>query len=388
MCSSQDDACLGIHARTTDTPKSVTRKFRYLPLTAPLRTRYQYCNVMYVAAVHLIETLTETPIDEFLREKIWKPLGMHNTYFGNDDVGQNGLLDQLAKGYGWRSKDSFLREIRWPIQPEAAGAGEIISNVEDMAIYIRAMIRKNGPISKEGHEELIKPRTITNEKTIPFQSDELYALGWSTWSYHGEKVVGHDGSTNGFQSSMLYLPRIEWGIVILSNSEDVYIPKQKIMYAMIDDRLGIPMEKRFDWDKFAEEEEADDAPETKEEIYPHLPDPIIAPTLPLEKYVGNYKNDGYGILPVIFEDGKLKADGSDRTWRFILELEHASGEFFVANGLNIETLQEFKMRAAFRIDENGEARWLGVAFVEEMGGDAISFERMDYNASNHRHSTC
>jgi hypothetical protein len=331
---------------------------------------------MYVAAVHLVETLTGMPIDEFLRQKIWEPLGMRSTYFGNDDVRQRGFLNELAKGYGWREKESVLREIPWPIQPEAAGAGEIISNVEDMALYVRAMIRKDGPISEEGHEQLIKPRTITGDKPIPFQSDELYALGWSTWSYHGEKIVGHDGATNGFQSSMLYLPRLEWGLVILANSEDAYTPKQKIIYTMIDDLLGIPMENRFDWDKSAEEEDEEDKSKTKEDLYPNLPDPIIPPTLTFEKYAGKYKNNGYGILPVNFEDGKLKADGSDRTWRFILELEHASGEFFVANGLNIETLQDYKLKAQFRIAENGEAGEFGVALVEEMEGDFIWFKRM------------
>lgn len=300
---------------------------------------------------------------------------MNNTYFGNDDVEKRGVLHQLAKGYGWRDKDSSFREIPWPIQPEAAGAGEIISNVEDVALYIRAMMRKNGPISENGHEELVKPRTITGCKMIPFQSDELYALGWETKTYHGETIIGHDGATNGFQSSMLYLPRLEWGIVILTNSEDAYFPKEKIIYSMIDDLLGIPTEKRFDWDKLAKEEEEEDKPKTKEDFYPNLPDPILPITSPLEKYAGKYKHAGYGVLPVVLEDGKLKADGSDRTWRFILELEHASGEFFVGNQVNIETLSEYQMKAQFTITDNGEVGWFGVKFVEEMH-DFIWFERM------------
>lgn len=332
---------------------------------------------MYVAAVHLVETLTAMSIEDFLREKIWRPLGMNNTYFGNDEVGERGALGQLAKGYGWREKESTLGEIPWPIQPEAAGAGEIISNVEDMALYIRAKIRKNGPISEEGHEQLIKPRTITGEKTMMFESEVLYALGWERKTYHGEEVIGHDGSTNGFQSSMLYLPRLEWGVVILSNSEDVYLPKQKIIYAMIDDLLDIPMGKRFDWDGSAEVDDEQEKPKTKEELYFNLPDAIISPTLPLEKYEGRYKNDGYGILPVKLKDGRLQANGSDRTWRFTLDLEHASGEFFVANALNLETLQEYNMKAQFRIAENGEVGEFGVAFVEQMNGDLIWFKRME-----------
>lgn len=60
-------------------PRDVVRALRYLPLTAEPRTKYQYCNMMYVAASHVIETITGVWLGDFLRERIWEPLGMRST---------------------------------------------------------------------------------------------------------------------------------------------------------------------------------------------------------------------------------------------------------------------------------------------------------------------
>jgi CubicO group peptidase (beta-lactamase class C family) len=61
------------------TPRDLVRSLRYLPLTAEPRTRFQYCNMMFVVISHVIETLESTWLGDFLRKRIWKPLGMTST---------------------------------------------------------------------------------------------------------------------------------------------------------------------------------------------------------------------------------------------------------------------------------------------------------------------
>lgn len=39
----------------------------------------RYCNMMYVVAGHVIETLTGGSLEMFLKERIWQPLGMKST---------------------------------------------------------------------------------------------------------------------------------------------------------------------------------------------------------------------------------------------------------------------------------------------------------------------
>jgi CubicO group peptidase (beta-lactamase class C family) len=59
--------------------KDTVRDLRYLALTAEPRTKFQYCNLMFVAASHVVESLTGQWLGEFLRQRIWEPLGMKST---------------------------------------------------------------------------------------------------------------------------------------------------------------------------------------------------------------------------------------------------------------------------------------------------------------------
>lgn len=365
---------MGVYAKEPDIPKTVTRKLRHLPLSRPLRAKYQYSNIMYVVAVHIVETLTRDWFGDFLHQKLWEPLGMNDTYFGLEDVKDQGAIDQLAKGYRWDEQKSTYAEVPWPVQPEGAGAGEVKSTALDYAAFIRCMIGKTGPISENGHEELVKPRTITGDEPKPFHSHALYALGWEIETYHGETIIGHDGSTNGFQCKMLYLARLEWGIVIFGNSNTAGRAEELICLALVDDLLDVPVKKRFDWEKHWKDEDEEPECKKKEDFYPNLPETPIPLTLPLSSYAGSYKHDGYGTLVVEHKDGVLHIDATDRTWRFTLSLEHVSGEFFTADLLDVDTLDKERLKAQFRIDAGGMVSEFGIDFVEELE-DLIWFQR-------------
>jgi CubicO group peptidase (beta-lactamase class C family) len=59
--------------------KDGVRSLRNLPLTAGLRTTFQYCNLMFVVASHVVETLTGVWLGDVLKERIWEALGMKST---------------------------------------------------------------------------------------------------------------------------------------------------------------------------------------------------------------------------------------------------------------------------------------------------------------------
>lgn len=57
----------------------MVRSLRYLPLTKGLRERYQYCNVMFVVVSYVVERVSGMWLGDFLRERVWEPLGMKST---------------------------------------------------------------------------------------------------------------------------------------------------------------------------------------------------------------------------------------------------------------------------------------------------------------------
>ncbi|TVY83976.1 Protein flp [Lachnellula suecica] len=370
-----DDACFGIFGENPDTPKSVTRKLRHLPLNKPLRTTYQYSNMMYVAASHAVETVTGRSLGSFLREKLWEPLGMSNTYFGMSDLEHHLKISDLAHGYHWVENEDKYIEVPWLEQPEGSGAGEMISNVHDFAKFLRAMIFKAGPISEEGHNELVKPRTIIHEDTKPFSCPPLYALGWEINTFHGELVIGHDGSIQGFGSKMLYIPRLEWGVVAFGNTETAYTAHKKICGELIDDLLNIPAENRFDWNEHLAKEMDEPECKTVEEIYPDLPEKKLPLTLSLDAYTGTYEHEGYGRFVVELKDDKLVIDAMDRTWRSILTFVHVSGEFFVVEMLDWATKEIDRFKAEFQIGADGQAAKMGIALIDDIDDELIWFQK-------------
>ncbi|KAH7364466.1 putative penicillin-binding protein [Rhexocercosporidium sp. MPI-PUGE-AT-0058] len=370
-----DDACYGIDAKVPDTPKSVTRKLRHIPLSQPLRTTFQYSNVMFTVAAHLIERLSGQYLGDFLRQKIWEPLNMVNTFYGGDELEKRQRTQDMAIGYGYDAKAQEYFTIPWPVQPEGSGAGEMISNVLDYAKFLKCMINKTGPISEKGHEELVKPRIVTDDELKPFMSHTCYALGWEMFSYHGELIIGHSGAVNGFSSKMIFIPRLKWGFVSFTNSDNGYQVQQKICWSLFYELVKVPLEKHFDWDGDFQEWQDKDHPKTKEELYPNLPEKPLPTSLELSAYAGEYYHPGYESHVVELKDGKLQVDGMDRTVRYNLTLIHATGEFFVAEIFFVDERNPYNARAEFRIGPDGDVKSFGVDYIEALEGEKIWFER-------------
>ena len=46
-----------------------------------------------------------------------------------------------------------------------------------------------------------------------------YALGWRDYSYHGHRLIGHQGAVRGYRATVLFDPVRRTGIAMLWNSQ-------------------------------------------------------------------------------------------------------------------------------------------------------------------------
>ena len=176
------------------TVREVVRSMRYLPLTEPLRTTFQYCNLMYIMLGHVIETLTGRWLGDFLAGRIWSPLNMTSTYFSLSDTLQSGK--PFAQGYYWRTDSQTFTEVEYIDETSMEGCGAVISSVNDYSRWIRMMIERTGPITESGHQDLITPRIL--EETNPVtDSYVFYGYGWEMEMYRGYEVITHNGAETG-----------------------------------------------------------------------------------------------------------------------------------------------------------------------------------------------
>ena len=132
------------------------------------------------------------------------------------------------------------------------GAGSVISNVLDYTKWIKALINTSCPISKEGYKAMLASRSILEkgDDPLPFTGPQTYALGWITGTYQGYEFFTHGGGMEAFGAEVIFFPALKYGIVSLGNTATTSnAVEERLMWHLMDEKLDIPNEKRFDWKK-------------------------------------------------------------------------------------------------------------------------------------------
>lgn len=245
--------------KRTATLRDATRFLRYLPLNAPPRTTFQYCNQMFVVASHVIETLAGGRwMGDVLREWIWEPLGMNGTYLSLDDAlaapkkGQEGHF--LASGYSWDPTAQEYTTVPFMPIDEIGGAGGVMSTVDDYTKWLRMWLRQEAPLPVEAHRALRTPRILASPgdavdtSSLGYDFPLAYALGWFVGSYRGHRFWMHSGGMHAYGAEVFFFPDLEFGFVGLGNTAGTSNAVQlALVYEMVDDRLGVPVDQRLDW---------------------------------------------------------------------------------------------------------------------------------------------
>jgi CubicO group peptidase (beta-lactamase class C family) len=230
------------------TVKDVVRGLRHLPMIAEPRAAFYYCNSMYAALSHVLETVTGNWLGSVLKELIWDPLGMKSTYLDLEDARK--AVGQFADGYYWDEESKEFKRVDYLDVREISGAGGAFSTVLDYAKWVKCLLFETEPFSKDVHKDIKKPRSIAS--TAPGGGFEisLYSLGWQRTLYKGHVIYMHSGGMHAYGSQVCWLPDAKFGVVVFGNTATTSNAVcDMVAFRLIGDRLGIPKEDRFDFDK-------------------------------------------------------------------------------------------------------------------------------------------
>ncbi|KAJ5087564.1 hypothetical protein N7456_011180 [Penicillium angulare] len=314
--------------------RDVVRSLRHLPMDKEIRSTWQYCNAMFITVAHAIEVVTGQWLGDFLRERIWKPLGMNSTFFSLEDAQRHVASNEdtiLAKPYAWDKESAESKELPY-CEATLSGAGAIISNVLDYAKYVRSMIRRSGPLSEAGYKELMKARSFVPEMIPQFKKQVTYSLGLMAGTYHGEEAIFHHGGLDGMTSTMIFFPDRDWGVVVFSNSTG--LGREVLVWHLIDEFLGVPEEKRVDLFEMKQKsiiKKQEARSQAREKLFPSASFPGRPLSLALEEYAGTYTHPAYPDLIIsINSSGDPTLDGLlTGAFPISITLKHVSGDSFV-----------------------------------------------------------
>ncbi|NRR19868.1 cyclic peptide export ABC transporter [Brevibacillus sp. MS2.2] len=170
--------------------------------------RFLYASMNYDVLGLVIEKVTGEPFEQYVKDNVLTPIGLTHSYLFRNEAERH----EMAKGY----KIGFLgaREYQAPVYRGNTPAGYIISNSEDMAIWLKSQL---GSITNNNVSSgLINRSHQPDRSVLPNIDSSSYAAGWFVYQ-KGSGELSHGGSNPNYSSSVVIRPGEKLGVAVLTN---------------------------------------------------------------------------------------------------------------------------------------------------------------------------
>ncbi|HKW87944.1 MAG TPA: serine hydrolase [Candidatus Acidoferrales bacterium] len=334
--------------------EEIIKRVRYIKPDAGFRAKFQYQNVMYATAGFAAGESTGGTWQDFVRRRIFAPLGMAGPDFSSTDAQQ--APDHATPHI--LNDDGSVVTMPWRNIDDVAPAGSINAGVRDMTKWIAMQLNDGAAegkqiISKKNVEEMHTPQIVVPsggefQLFFPPALQLSYGMGWFIQDYRGHQILLHPGDIDGFASLVVLIPEVHTGFVILSNLDHNPV-REGLGYHLIDQFLQLPEE---DWigrfakigEKFkAAGKKADAAWDGKQHAN-------ALPSRELSGYAGTYRDDAYGDATVTVEGDHL----AFQYHSFQSAMTHYQCDTFVISLGE----REGKTRVTFDLDADGNVNGL------------------------------
>jgi D-alanyl-D-alanine carboxypeptidase len=215
--------------RTDLTVDQLIAVFKDKPFDFSPGEKWSYSNSGYVLLGSIIERVSGQSYAEFLRTRIFEPLGMKQTRVDvNADVIPNRAEGYSKQGDHWVNAD-FLS------MTHPYSAGDLVSTVDDLA-------RWNAAIE---HNELLTRDEWTRATSSFVLADGTrtqYGAGWFMGRVGNLASVEHGGGINGFNAYVLRVPSKHFYVVVLANAAPPSTPAQQLALNLAASALGVSLD--------------------------------------------------------------------------------------------------------------------------------------------------
>lgn len=336
-------------------------RVKYLEPSIPLRQGYLYNNLMYGAAGSVVEYLSSQTWEEFVTNRIFKPLGMTHSMFLTEEMLKQP--DFMTPYYEKRDTSALLP---YPFYTKFQGVGpcgSIISSINDLSNWLIAQMKGGKFNGKEVIpsgiiKETLQPASLTG--SVPdtyFENlNAIYGMGRGTSSYKGHYRTGHGGAIGGIYSNVSFMPADSIGVIVFTNGAHAGQLPGIIANTLYDKLLSLgetPWSDRSlkDYLQYkASNKEARKKPEVDRIPNTH-------PSHPLTDYAGIYEDQAYGVLKITDAADKLSFTFNNTS----LPLHHYHYDRFVSDDDEIHG----SWSLAFSTDAQGSIQQVKISLDEK-----------------------
>lgn len=179
--------------------------FKDKPMLFEPGRSWSYNNSGFVLLGAIIEKVSGKTYEQFVDERIFKPLGMTSSYYGSTER----IIPRRVPGYE-KGQSGFVNASYLSMtQPYAAGS--LLSTVDDLARWSEAVFGGK-VVGKAWLEKAFTPFELANGESTG------YGYGWFIADIGGHRSIEHGGGINGFTTYEMTFPEDHLFIAILTNS--------------------------------------------------------------------------------------------------------------------------------------------------------------------------
>ena len=178
-----------------------------IPLAYPPGTKWEYSNLGYLTLGILIHRVSGEFYGDFLRQRIFQPLGMQATRI----ISEADIVPNRAAGY--RLVKGELKNQEW-VAPamNTTADGSLYFSIVDLSKWDAALYE--GKLLKRSSFDLMwTPVKLKNGQP----NKAGYGLGWFIEERNGHHCIHHDGSWQGFETAIDRYVDDHLSVVALTN---------------------------------------------------------------------------------------------------------------------------------------------------------------------------
>lgn len=168
---------------------------------------FYYSNPGYLLLSKIIQDVEGDSFSNTLQRLIFTPFGLKSTKAPEEE-----LFDQ-SDAYGYFANDQLAPPNHVTVR---IGAGNLISNISDLRLWMEEWKNPN-----HLHPDLLNkfflPSPVEIHKKNP--QKEFYSFGWKHRLVNGHHAMYHTGNMQGCHTLILFFPKEETFIIILSNKD-------------------------------------------------------------------------------------------------------------------------------------------------------------------------
>ena len=181
---------------------------RQKALNFPPGDQFLYTNSGYLLMAEIVNRASGTTLRKYTQEKIFKELGMNNTFFDDDYLKGS---ENRALGYFKKNKNKYRN---FEVNGNVVGAAGLVTTVNDLFLWDQNFYDKKVG-GQDFYNLMLQNGILNNGDTIH------YAFGLNHGSYRKLKTVYHAGGGNGIQTQFIRFPEQRFSVIVFTNAPDL-----------------------------------------------------------------------------------------------------------------------------------------------------------------------